>query len=181
MTDILLIAATEAELCGHPGIVCGIGPVEAAAATARALAVTPSGRVLHVGVAGARGITPGRLVIGTEAVYCDISAEIPLVSRVEADANLLAAVEAALPEAVALPIGTSASVEGPCGSHQNIRVEAMEGFAVLRACELARVPAVEIRAISNTIGEDDRARWRIARGLDTLAETLPRLLSTLGE
>ncbi len=181
MPDILLVAATEVELCGQPGVVCGIGPVEAAVATARALALEPPDGVLHVGVAGARGITPGRLVIGLEAVYCDLTAEVPLVDRVEPDAGFLEAVKAALPEAVALPIGTSAAVDGPCGARANVRVEAMEGFAVLRACELAGVPAVEVRGISNEMGEGDRARWRMARGLDTLAEALPGLLAALSK
>ena len=36
----------------------------------------------------------------------------------------------------------------------------MEGFGVLRACALAGVPAVELRAISNAIDEPDRAKWR---------------------
>jgi futalosine hydrolase len=134
---------------------------------------------LHVGVAGAKGITPGRLVVGTEAFYCDLTASIPVVLRVAPDAHLLAATEAALPEAVALPIGTSAIVDGPCGAHPHVRVEGMEGFAVLRACELAGVPAVEVRAVSNEIGEGDRARWQIARGIDTLTDVLPRLLSAL--
>ena len=31
--EVLLVAATELELCEHPGLACGIGPVEAAAAT----------------------------------------------------------------------------------------------------------------------------------------------------
>ena len=48
---------------------CGIGPVEATATTARAISLGRPAGVLHVGVAGAKGITPGRLVIGTEAVY----------------------------------------------------------------------------------------------------------------
>jgi nucleoside phosphorylase len=177
--DILLVAATEAELCDQPGLVCGIGPVEAAAATARAVAVEKPAGVLHVGVAGAKGITPGRLVIGAEAVYCDLAAAVPVVHRVVPDAHLLAAVEAALPAAVPLPIGTTATVDGPCGAHPGIRVEGMEGFAVLRACELAGVPAVEVRAVSNEIGEGDRARWQIARGLDTLRDAVPALLSAL--
>ena len=37
--EILLVAATDIELCEHPGLVCGVGPVEAAAATARRLAL----------------------------------------------------------------------------------------------------------------------------------------------
>jgi nucleoside phosphorylase len=181
VTDILLIAATQEELGGQPGLVCGIGPVEAAAATARALALEAPKAVVNVGIAGAKGITPGRLVIGSEAVYCDLVAGLPVLQRLRPDARLLAATEDALPLAVALPIGTTATVDGPCGAHPGIRVEAMEGFGVLRACELAGVPAVEVRAVSNEIGEGDRARWQIHRGIDTLNSTLPDLLAALGK
>jgi futalosine hydrolase len=177
--NVLLIAATEEELCGERGLVCGIGPVEAAAATARALALEKPDGVLNVGVAGAKGITPGRLVIGSEAVYCDLAAGVPTMQHLLPDATLLAAVEAALPLAVALPIGTSATVDGPCGTFPAVRVEGMEGFGVLRACELAGVPGVEVRAVSNEIGEGDRARWQIARGLDTLMDSIPVLLAAL--
>ncbi len=93
---ILLVAATDRELCGHDGLVCGVGPVEAAAATARTLALRSFDAVLHVGLAGARGVPVGSLVVGTEAVYCDLSAEWPVVERVAADPALVAAVAAAL-------------------------------------------------------------------------------------
>ena len=59
MSGVLLVAATERELDGRDGLVCGIGPVEAAAATARALALRPPAAVLHVGVAGGRGLAAG--------------------------------------------------------------------------------------------------------------------------
>lgn len=172
MGEVLLVAATEIELCDRPGLVCGVGPVEAAAATARRLAVQRADAVLHVGVAGARGITPGGLVIGSRSVYCDISAEIPVVDGVTPDPGLLEALREAVPEALVLPIGTSASV----GGAHDVRVEGMEGFGVLRACELAGVPAVEVRAVSNEIAEGDRSRWRIGRALEALAEALPRML-----
>jgi futalosine hydrolase len=174
MAGVLLVAATEIELCDRVGLACGVGPVEAAASTARALAIERPTAVVHVGVAGARGLTPGSLVIGTEAVYCDIAAEIPVVDRVPPDAALLDAVRAALPDALALPIGTSAAVGG---TDTGLRVEAMEGFGVLRACALAGVPAVELRAISNEITEADRARWRIGRALESLGEALPSVLA----
>jgi nucleoside phosphorylase len=175
---VLVVAATELELRGHPGLVCGVGPVEAAAATARAVALDPPDAVLHVGVAGGRGIGPGTLVIGAEAVYCDLSAEIPVESKVLPDETLLAAVRGALPDALSLPIGTSATVGGPCSAlARPLAVEGMEGFAVLRACALAGVPAVEIRAISNEIGEPDRARWQIDLALEALDSALPQLLA----
>lgn len=170
--SVLLVAATDIELCEQPGLVCGVGPVEAAASTARHLAVQTPGAVLHVGIAGARGITPGGLVIGSESIYSDIAAEIPVVDRVEPDAGLLAALRDAVPEALSLPIGTSAAVGGAA----DLRVEGMEGFAVLRACVLAGVPGIEVRAISNEIAEGDRSRWRIGRALEALADALPRML-----
>jgi futalosine hydrolase len=174
MAGVLLVAATDIELCEHEGVVCGVGPVEAAATTARELERRSPSAVLHIGIAGGRGITPGGVVIGTESVYCDINAEIPVVDRVAPDAGLLEAVRAALPDALALPIATSAAVGG---GESGLRVEAMEGFGVLRACAQAGVPGVEIRAISNEISEGDRSRWRIGRALEGLAEALPRILA----
>ena len=110
MSGILLVAATERELCGHPGLVCGVGPVEAAAATARALARTQVGAVLHVGIAGGRGVAPGTVVVGSESRYDDLAAAIPLVTRLEPDSRLLAAARDVLPGAPLLPVVTSAAV-----------------------------------------------------------------------
>jgi len=179
---VLLVAATEIELCDRPGLVCGVGPVDAAAVTGRALALHEPRAVLNIGVAGARGITPGGLVIGSEAVYCDLSAEIPVVERLQPDLRLLEAIRAAVPEALSLPIGTSASVGGSSShEHHGVRIEAMEGFGVLRACALAGVPALEVRAIANEISEGDRSRWRIGRALEALADALPRLLAAAAD
>src|SRR3954471_1994666 len=131
---ILVVAATEAELAGAAQaetLLCGIWPVAAAPATARALAERPRAAVLHVGIAGATGIEPPALVIGSEARYCDISgpdaARIPRVEVVEADQRLLTAARRALPEALVRPIGTTAHV----GRGVGCDVEAMEGFGVL--------------------------------------------------
>ena len=136
----------------------------------------PFGALLHVGLAGARGISVGSLVVGTEAVYCDISAEWPVVDRVAPAAQLVAALRAALPDAHALPIHTSAAVGGARDfSAEAPLVEAMEGFGVLRAAVLAGVPAVEVRAITNEIGEDDRGRWDTDSGLAALAFALPTM------
>ena len=176
-SGVLVVAATKRELAPVAGartLACGIGPVEAAAATARALAADPPEAVLHVGIAGARGLEALSLVLGSEAVYCDAAG--PLVpDRALPDAGLLARLRAAFPDAVVRPIGTSARV----GGARDLDVEAMEGFAVLRACELARVPAVEARVVSNEIDEPDRARWRFDDAFDLLAATLPALVAAV--
>jgi futalosine hydrolase len=169
---VLLVAATERELArvrGWTTFVCGVGPIEAAARTARMLAEREPHAVLHVGIAGARNLEPLSVVIGSEAVYADISAQIQVVDRVAPDAALFDRIRRSLPDAHVASISTSAAVGG------RAEVEAMEGFGVLRACELAGVPAVELRVISNTIGESDRSKWRFEEAFEVLAETLDGL------
>ena len=170
-----MVAATERELVPVEGartLVCGIGPVDAAIATARALGEERPNAVLHVGIAGARGLEPLTLVLGSEALYCDAAG--PLVAATALpDADLLSRLRAAFPDASVQPIGTSARV----GGSRDADVEAMEGFAVLRACEFAGVPAVEVRVVSNEIGEPDRALWRFDEAFAALGEMLPRLVA----
>jgi futalosine hydrolase len=174
---LLVVAATERELAGANGAAtlrCGIGPVEAALATARELARTTPDALLHVGLAGRRGFAGCELVVGTEARYCDAAG--PLVpAHVEPDARLLEAARRALPDASAEPIGTSARVGGTSGC----AVEAMEGFAVLRAAEVAGVPALEVRVVSNEVAEPDRALWRFDEALALLGQALPKLIAEL--
>ena len=176
---ILVVAATERELAGASGdvatLACGIGPVEAAAATARALAERLPDSMLHVGIAGARGIPVPQLVIGSEAVYEDALEGGLVPQRLRPDPHLVDAAQRALPGARLLPIGTSAQVGGTSAC----QVEAMEGFAVLSAARLANVPGVEVRAISNEIDEPDRAVWRFGAALAALDDALPRLLAEL--
>ena len=179
---ILVVAATELELAGierAATLVCGIGPVEAAAVTARGLAESRPEALIHVGIAGARRLEPPAIVLGSEAVYCDIvgdaDAVLPRIERSFPDSDLLATARRALPEAHVLPIGTCARVGGGTGCD----VEGMEGFGVLRAAELAGVPAVELRCVSNLVDERDRALWRFDDAFAALAGAVRRLLAEL--
>ena len=161
MPDILIVAATDAELCGLAGLVCGVGPVEAAAATASALAAK------RVDAIRDSGIAVGDIVVGREARYEDLVTTRRLApDAVHADERLVAAAceHLGMPAVV---IGTTARVAGGI-----CPVEAMEGFAVLRAAELAGVPAVEVRAISNHV-EDERSAWRMDVALEALGRAVP--------
>jgi futalosine hydrolase len=177
---ILVVAATERELEGIEGetLVCGIGPVEAAVSTAAALAERRPDAVLHIGIAGATELEPVTVVIGTEAVYCDIadaSSTLPRIERAVPDPKLVDAARRALPDARLLPITTC----GRVGGAGEAEVEAMEGFGVLRAAEVAGVPAVELRTISNSSTEADRALWRIDDAIARLREIVPLLVEEL--
>ncbi|MBX7119230.1 MAG: hypothetical protein K1X31_09570, partial [Gemmatimonadaceae bacterium] len=101
---ILVIAATPRELAPAEGwrtLVCGVGPVEAAAATAAAIAADRPAAILHGGIAGARrgrGLPLGALVIGTESCYDDLGLPPKWAPNlVEAAPALLDAVAAVLP------------------------------------------------------------------------------------
>jgi nucleoside phosphorylase len=175
---LLVVAATSGELdCadGAAAVVCGVGPVEAAARTAAELARSRPRAVLHVGLAGARTFAEPSFVVGTEAVYCDANDARWIQLRAEPDEALVAAAVRAVPGARLEPIGTTARVGGSSGCE----IEAMEGYAVLRACALAGVPAVEVRVLANAIGEPDRARWRVDDARAALAGALPRLVQEL--
>jgi predicted 5'-methylthioadenosine/S-adenosylhomocysteine nucleosidase len=176
---LLVVAATERELAfvrAAETFCCGVGPVEAALRTAQALAEQDVSAVLHIGIAGARTIEAPALVLGSEAVYCDVidaGSTFPRVERVVPDASLLAAARAALPEAHVASISTCGRIGG------GTDVEAMEGFGVLRAAQLAGVPAVELRAISNVVDEADRAKWRFDDAFALLADAVARLVPEL--
>ena len=144
--------------------------------TARALAERRPDAVLHIGFAGARGIEPPALVLGSESVYSDAidpGSTFPRVERVQADAALLACAVPRCRMRSSVPMATWVGVSGGSGSD----VEAMEGFGVLRACALAGVPAVELRAISNDVDEADRAKWRFEDALAALADAVARVLA----
>lgn len=180
--QIMVVAATARELATADGwrtLLCGVGPVEAAAATAAAIAAHPPAAILHIGIAGARRarmLAPGSFVIGSDARYCDLRVPEQWASRtVAASPLLLAAVRTVLPLAPVMTIGTSAHV----GGTSDCDVEAMEGFGVLRAAERAGVPAIEIRAISNDIEEDDRAHWHFEAAFAAIAAITPALVTAL--
>lgn len=175
---ILVVAATDRELRGAGGartLVCGVGPVEAAVRTAAELAASGADAVLHVGVAGARAFAEPAFVIGDEAVYADADDPKWIQLTTPADERLVAAARRALPAARVEAIGTTARVGGSSGCD----VEAMEGYAVLRAAALAGVPAIEVRVVGNAVGEPDRTKWRLAEALDLLERALPRLVEEI--
>jgi futalosine hydrolase len=131
--------------------------------------------VLNVGIAGARTFDEPQPVVGSEAVYCDADDPRWIELRTPADPGLLEAVRRALPEARVEPIGTSARVGGSTGCE----IEAMEGYAVLRAAALVGVPAIEVRVLANAIGEPDRRLWRFDEAKALLAAILPGLIKEL--
>lgn len=185
---ILVVAATDRELAAAGGwrtLRCGVGPVEAAVATASAIAEWRPTAVLHVGIAGARresALAPPMVIIGAAALYCDLDVPPEWAPReVPGSPLLIAAARRVMPTAMVRRIGTSARVGGSITDRASCEVEAMEGFAVLRAAQLAGIPALEVRAIANHIEERDRALWRFDDAFEAIASVTSLLVAEFAQ
>ena len=58
-------------------------------------------------------------------------------------------------------------------------VESMEGASFFYAVHAARIPGIQLRAISNTVGERDYTKWHLGLAIDHLQKTLEELLKEL--
>ncbi|MCH2136033.1 MAG: futalosine hydrolase [Phycisphaerales bacterium] len=195
---LLLVAAVEQEaraigqVEGAHLITTGIGPANAAAAVAAFLVQHPHvSCVANVGVSGllpGAGLQIGDVAYADPCVDADLGMVTPdgfkRVAQMGFDAGLsernalnadptLAAVAANL-----MPGVPVASVVTCSGTHERAAevaartgaaMEAMEGVAVLRAAARAGVPAIEIRAASNTTGDRNEQVWELPKALEALA------------
>ncbi len=56
-------------------------------------------------------------------------------------------------------------------------VETMEGAAFLYCCLMQKIPSIQLRAVSNYVGETDRRKWQIGAAVEVLNETLVELVT----
>ena len=169
----------------------GVGPVRAAAGTAREIAVAladsaPYQAVICAGVAGAY---PGRaeigdVVVATASVAGDLGAGspggfIPVdelgfgVSRIATDPALFPADGARNGDVlcVSTATGTAERCAELTDRYPEAVAEAMEGFGVATAAAQQGLPFAEVRAISNLVGPRDTASWRLDLALAALTRT----------
>ena len=203
VVSILVVCAVTQELAalaprsGVDVVAVGVGPVEAAGGTTRALARGRYDAVINAGIAGGfrDRCTVGDAVACARDDYAELGLEdgtafplpdgIPLVRHAESDDTLM---QPFLAGAVPVIVGrgvTSATVTSTTSralvlAHRfRADVESMEGFAVLRAAQLAGVPAVEVRGVSNLVGERAANEWNFRAGAAAAVATLDALLDVL--
>lgn len=196
---ILLVCAVAQELewlgprAGVETLITGIGPVDAASRVTRALNAKRYDTVIDAGVAGAmRGVAAvGDAVVVGEELYplrleTDRALSLPpgnlVADRVPADAQLIEAVTA-----LGFPLVrgiTVSNVTATAATANRLRelgaeIETMEGFAVLRAAQLSGVPAIEVRGISNYVGDRAESNWDFEAGISGLRHVLNATLDLL--
>ncbi len=194
---VLIVCAVAKELAwfAPPNdvevLVCGVGPVEAAARVARALAHGRYTMVVNAGIAGAfPGVAPvGQgVVVAHEALELDIESGEPLalpngertIRRADSDPALVAAlVECGIPAVRGITVARVTATDATAARLASLgaQVESMEGFAVLRAAEIAGVAAVEIRGISNIVGDRARSGWNFEAGIAGLRRAMHLFLA----
>lgn len=197
---ILVVSATPQEtafLEPRPGVevlVTGIGPVEAAAQLSRALALGSYDLIVNAGIAGAyeRTARIGEgVVVAEELLELDLETGAPLAlppgivvhDRVFSDLTLVDGLVAAGFRSVRGATGGRVTATDATAARlraAGAEVESMEGFAVLRAAEVAGARAVELRGISNYAGDRDRSEWNFEAGTRGLSEVLHALLALEG-
>lgn len=102
--------------------------------------------------------------------------------------------DAVLTQAIAGPLGlptgvfgTSETVTGTFDQSQalqarfDLSIESMEGAAAAQVCLALGVPFAELRAVSNIVGEPDRAAWNIPAAVRVINETVAAVLRSRGE
>jgi len=199
---ILVVCAVAGELqdfarAGVTVLETGVGPVDAALATSRALARATYRAVVNAGIGGGfRGrATVGDLVIIESEQYVELGREdgepliLPggrtLATSVASDAALLATARGALPDAAfgagitSATITTSDARAATLNARYAPSVESMEGFAVLHAAARAGVPAIEVRGISNLVGDRATSGWDFRSGSAAALRGLDALLAVI--
>jgi len=199
---ILVVCAVAGELQGfaRDGVTVletGVGPVDAALATSRALASSTYRAVVNAGIGGGfRGRAAiGDVVVVDAEYYVELGREDgePLVlpggrtlttSATSAPAFLATAREH-IPNAAfgsgitSATITTSDARAAALNERYAPSVESMEGFAVLHAAALAGVPAIEVRGISNLVGDRATSGWDFRSGSAAALRGLDALLAVI--
>jgi futalosine hydrolase len=172
-------------------LVTGVGPVESAASVSRALAQSSYDLVVSAGIAGAfEGAAElGEGVVVSEELFeLDLETGVPIalpdgaqvINRASSDLTLvdrLVELGFRVVRGMTVPRVTATDASAARLAAFGVGVETMEGFAVLRAAEMAGVPAVEVRGISNIVCDRNNSRWDFSAGVQGVQAILTALLS----
>jgi futalosine hydrolase len=193
--NVLVVCAVEAERAAVLGagaraevVVGGVGPAEAAAATAERLAGVDL--VLCAGIGG--GFAPrveGDVAVASSIVFADLGAEtadgfVPVSALGFGADRYTVAPDLAVDltdragghlgtiVTVATVTGTAATADELGRRFPDAVAEGMEGAGVAAAAARRGVPFGEIRAISNRVGPRDRDAWQIPLALERLGKAV---------
>ena len=161
-------------------LVTGVGPVNAAHAATLHLARNPVRGLINCGVAGAypgSGLELLDVACAASDTFGDLGSDSP-DGFVELTGTSHAFPATLFPHERQLPFVTVSTCTGTDSrAHELVArtggaIESMEGAALLRVAHAMEVPAGEIRAISNHVGDRDRAAWKLREAAGAAQDAL---------
>ncbi len=182
-------------------LVTGVGQAAATWALTDALHREKPDLVIQAGIGGVFGdaALPGEVVYVSSDVFGDLGIEEKAVFTPLAATPLLATDDEVYTGAI-LPndwlsffpggykaikgVTVNKVTDNPAQAAQlvatfNPGVESMEGAALHYVCRRHHIPFLQLRAISNKVGERDKSKWVIAEAVTRLNEALAALLPQL--
>lgn len=189
-------------------VVSGVGKVNAAAATLLVMELLQPTAILLVGIGGAypgtelelgdvalagsethldSGVGHGAAWQGMEELgFPLLTGQTPTYNTFDLNSPSLYRVATVLGLAP-LPFGTAEAITADAASARLLRerhgvaVESMEGAAVAQVAAAYGVPVIEIRGVSNVVGERDKSRWRLQGAVEASCAAAQRALVGLHE
>ncbi len=203
---ILVVSATGMEIApfssnklGADTLVTGVGSPACMYAVTRALSQKHYDLAIQAGIAGVfnNEFPLGETVLVEKDLFADLgifenNVFSTLAESRLAIANVFPYEEGWLPsnqhlmhdtglqKAVAITVNTvgdSLEIADMYKKKYNAQIESMEGAAFHYACLMEKIPFIQLRGISNRVGERRKAEWKMEEAVRNLNEHLLRLVT----
>ena len=206
--QILLIAATEAEINPFTTVntkidvlITGLGVPSTIYHLQKRIQQMEYDIVIKAGIAGSfnSSLLLGQTVFVKQDCFADLGIEergnyTPIFSTVFADKNKFPFVEGwlvnlenntnnlnllSVKSITVNKISDSALQKQQLLSNFNADIETMEGAALHYVCLQEKIPFLQIRSISNYVGERDKSKWYMKEAIKNLNNTISKLINEL--
>ncbi len=206
--DILVVAATEMEiapfLSQHSGVdhlITGVGVPAAMYHIQKKIQQNKYGLVLQAGIAGSftDALALGETVLVSHDCFADLGIweNNNLVSLFEAGFvnenetpytkgwlinNNTIINEFSLPKHAAITVNMVTDVKETINAYQqkySAAIETMEGAALHYVCLMKNIPFLQLRSVSNRVGERDKSKWDIKAAVHNLNNHLIEIVQVL--
>jgi futalosine hydrolase len=169
-------------------LVTGVGMLPSAYSIMQEISLSKPDMILQIGIAGSfrEELPPGTAVVVEREIIADMGVhenggyrdvfELGLAGKniVPYEDGAVVNPHVELLSAIGIPAVRAVSVNEISSSPERISlfknayhsdIESMEGAALHYTCSLQQIPFMQIRGISNMVGERDKSKWKIKESL----------------